>query len=156
MAYALGYKDSEYVVRVCDKILPEMLSVGKRFNVNVMTLLYWEQMMGNWGVTGNSESDIAIEEFDPYDSHFLYETLLGVDVKYSKYGDSVLFREMIKRMWPELLEWPINPPSAALKQRAAWLLKNAGIYSTLKSTKYHLNRVRYQLKHRKLTPGLGS
>ncbi len=65
MAYSLGYKESGYALTVCEKLIPEMLAAAKLSGINVMTLLYWEQMMGNWGVVGNSESDIAIEEFDP-------------------------------------------------------------------------------------------
>ena len=41
-----------------------------------MTGFYWEHMLGNWGTVGNSESDIAIEEINPFNSHLLYEIFL--------------------------------------------------------------------------------
>jgi hypothetical protein len=143
MAYPLGYKDSSYAIKMCDQLLPEMLAAAQRSGVNVMTLLYWENTMGNWGTVGNSESDIGLEEFDPYDSHFLYETFLAVDDKYRTYSNNTLFREMIKRMWPELLQWPINPPADNIRDRVVFLLKRAGIYPLLKQLKYQVNRARY-------------
>ena len=108
-----------------------------------MTLLYWENTMGNWGTVGNSESDIALEEFDPYDSHFLYETFLAVDEKYRTYTNNTLFREMIKRMWPELLQWPINPPADNARDRIVFLLKKAGIFPLLKQLKYQVIYARH-------------
>jgi hypothetical protein len=100
-----------------------------------MSLLLWEQLLGNWGAVGNSESDIAIEEFDPYDSHYMYETLLGVDEVAIKGNRHLMFREMLRRMWPELLEFPINPPST-FKDRIRWSLKRVGAYDALKMLRY--------------------
>jgi len=144
LARSLKFKNSPYAVEHCQKWLDGTLPLTRRFGVNVMTLLYWEQWRGNWGAIGNSESDIAIEEFDPFDSHYLYETLLGVDKKYTKYGESILFREMIKNMWPELLEFPINPP----RKRSDFLilaLKKTGLYSGLKSLAYKADWVIFKL-----------
>ena len=143
MAYAMGYKDSHYVIKQCEQLLPEMVSVARKFGINLMTLLYWEQMMGNWGAVGNSESDIAMEEFDPYDSHSLYEIFLGVEDKYTKYANSILFREMIQTMWPEVLNWPINPPRPG-QDRAKSALKKLRLHGLLKNVKYQVNYLRYR------------
>ena len=140
MAYKLGYTEScPYAIRQGEQILAELLPVGRKFNVNILTLLYWEQMMGNWGSVGNSESDIAIEEVNPYDSHKLYEIFLGVDGKYTKYNQSpcVLFKEMIRSMWPELLDQPINPPFT-MRSKVAWLLGRVGMFELLKKLKYQV------------------
>ena len=99
----VGHRGSPYEIRQAKQILAELLPVGRTYGLNVLTLLYWEHALGNWGVTGNSESDIAIEELNPFDSHLLYEILLGVDERYSKIRKSILFIEMIRNMWPELL-----------------------------------------------------
>jgi hypothetical protein len=99
-----------------------------------MTLFWWEILIGNWGVVGNSESDIAIEEFDPYDSHQLYETFLAVDAKYRTFRDNILFKELIRFMWPQLLCVPFNPPDSP-KDRAILMLNKIGIESTLRILK---------------------
>jgi hypothetical protein len=148
MAYALGYKDSQYVINLCEKLRPDLLHTARKFGINMMTLLYWEQMLGNWGTVGNSESDIAIEEFDPYDSHYLYEIFLGVESKYTKYTDNRLFQEIIRTMWPKLLEFPINPP-ASFAGRISHVLQCLGIYPVLKQLRYQLNYFRYRCISRK-------
>jgi hypothetical protein len=142
MAYKLGYKDGRYVLRQCEKLLTEMLPVAKKSGINVMTLLYWEQMLGNWGSVATSECAIAIQEVNPYNSHLLFEVFLGVDDKYTKYNKPVLFREMIRRMWPELLDWPINPPHT-MWNRVVWFIKNVGMFEMLKELQYQVNYLRY-------------
>ena len=125
-----------------EQILAEMLPAYRKFGVNVLTGFFWEHLMGNWGSTGNSESDIAIEEVNPTNSHYLYEIFLGVDDKYTKSNNNILFPKMIHRMWPELLEWPINPPHT-MRDNVCWLLKKVGMFELLKELKYQLNYVRY-------------
>lgn len=146
LARSLKYKDSPYAVNMCQKWLDETLPYAKEYSVDIMTLLLWEQLLGNWGVVGNSESDIAIDEFDPFDSHYVYELLLSIDPRYSKYSDSLLFREMIKRMWSELLEFPINPPYRNYDRVRSFLIKH-NLFSTLRNLVYSIDRFRYRLKH---------
>ena len=145
LSRSLKFKYSPYAVAQCQKWLDSTLPVAQKFGVNIMTLLYWEHWLGNWGAIGNSESDIAIEEFDPYNSHYLYETLLGVDVKYAKYGQNILFRKMIKKMWPELLEFPINPPHKR-SDYINFALKKMGLYKGLKSLAYKVDWIKYRYK----------
>ena len=142
VAYKLGYPDSDYVLEKSVAICQDLVDTSRRFQVNALTLLYWEQMMGNWGTVGNSESDIAIEEIDPYDSHALYETFLGVDPQYCRYKESpcVFFREMIHTMWPRLLDWPINPPFT-VRNRRDQLLGTMGLFAPLKELKYRMKQL---------------
>lgn len=149
MAYKLGYKDDRYALKQSKQILAELLPVGRKFGINVLTLLYWEHTMGNWGSTGNSESDIAIEELDPYNSHLLYEFFLGVDDRYTKYNNPVIFTVMIRNMWPELLEWSISP-AYKMRDKVVGFLKKIGIGGLLKDLKYQANYLRYFYKERHL------
>lgn len=145
IAYKMKYKNDQYAITQGKKILSELLPVAREFGLNVLTLLYWEHWLGNWGATGNSESDIAIEEINPFDSHLLYETLLGVDSKYSKYNNPVIFKEMIKKMWPDLADWPINPP-LGFRNKLTYVFKRMGMYSFLKEIKYQAFYARYRFK----------
>ena len=145
MAYLLKYKKCHYVIKQCEKIMADILPVARESGINVLDLFYWEQRLGNWGAVRNSESCIAIEKVDPYDSHMLCEIFLGVDEKYKNYQETpcVLFREIIRNMWPDLLEWPINPPFD-IRDKVTGLLLNVGIFHQLKELKYQLN---YLLHH---------
>jgi hypothetical protein len=144
MAYKLEYKECRYVRNQCEKLVAEMQPVAKKFGINAMVLLYWEQRLGNWGATRNSESLIAIEKIDPFNSHLLYETFLGVDERYRNYLESpcVFFREMIRHMWPDLLEWPINPPYV-LQDKVIWLLVELGLYELLREIQYQVNYLKH-------------
>lgn len=144
MAYKFGYKESRYVMRQCQEVLAEILPEARMFGINALVLLYWEQRLGNWGAIRNSESYIAIDKVDPFNSYLLNEIFLGVDEKYKNYVETpcVFFRDMIRSMWPELLEWPINPPYT-VRDNAAWFLKKVGIFEPLKEIKYQASYVRY-------------
>lgn len=147
MAYKLTYKKCSYVIRQCEQLLAEMMPVARKFHINVLSLFYWEQRLGNWGAVKNSESLIALEKLDPYNSHLLNEIFLGVDEKYRDYRQApcILFREMIRSMWPELLEWPVNPP-CDMRDRVTSFLEKVGIFGLLKELKYQMSYVIYNLK----------
>lgn len=147
LARSLKFRNSPYAVEQCQKWLDSTLPIARIHGVNTMTLLLWEQLLGNWGTVGNSESDIAIEEFDPYNSHYLYEILLGIDKKYTKYGEGILFSEMIRQMWPELLEFPFNPPYKK-PDFIKFLLKKIGLFTPLKTLYYKVDRMKFRLTHR--------
>ena len=145
MTYKLGHKDEPYAIQECEQIIDEMIPAYKKYEINVMTGVYWEHMLGNWGVTGNSESDIAIEEVNPMNSHMLYEIFLGVDDKYTKYNNTILFQRMIRNMWPELLNWPINPPHK-MRSKLQNILKKIGLFEIFKKLKYQFNYNIYKIK----------
>ena len=143
MAHRLGYRDSPYATEACQKLLPEMMPVARKFGINVMTLLYWEQLRGNFAAMGNSESDIAIEEFDPFNSHALFEIFLGVEPKFTTYHNNILFRKMIERMWPELLRWPVNPPGDHIREKVAYLTKRFRLHPVIKNIQYRFDDAHY-------------
>ena len=144
LAYTLRFKKSRFAIRECERWLEEIRPTARKYNLDIMTLLLWEQLLGNWGAVGNSESDMAIEEFDPYDSHYVYETLLGIDGRCIGGNRHMIFREMIRQMWPELLEFPINPP-ANLKAWRDKGLQKLGIKGLAKSLKYRACEICYHL-----------
>jgi hypothetical protein len=139
-AYKLGYTKSAYVIDQCEKYLTEMLPVAKKFGVNPMIILYWEQRLGNWAATRNSESKIAIDKIDPYNSHLLNEIFLGVDERYKDYQADlcILFREIIRSMWPELLDYPVNP-SVTMRDKIKTFMIKIQAYEILKEFKYQLS-----------------
>jgi len=142
LAHCLRYRRSKYAAVQCEKWLREAEGAAKENGVDIMQLFLWEMLLGTWGNVGNSESDIAIEEFDPYDSHLVYETMLSVDRKHTSGSLPDLFRGMFREMWPELLEFPFNPRDGYV-DRIVGLLVGIGIYGRLKRAKYWLDYARY-------------
>lgn len=138
LAYKMKYHKSSYALDQCEKILSELMPIAKRADINIMTIFQWEQNKGNRWVVGNSESDIAIEEIDPFDSHLLYEYFLGVDDIYTDYENPIIFKKIIQYMWPELLDWPVNPPYTT-KDKLKNILKILGLFEPLYHLKYKFN-----------------
>ena len=151
LAYLLRYPGSPYAVKECASWLETARPAARRHGLNIMDFFLWEVLLGNWGSVGNSESDIAIEEFDPYASHLLYETFLSVDPKYRTFRNNILFHELIHHMWPQLLSLPFNPPDSR-KDRLVLILNKLGIVQVLRKLKANLyeSYYNYRLKSRNL------
>ena len=142
LSYMLKYRKSNYAVRECERWLANSKHIAEQYGLNIMTLFWWEILIGNWGSVGNSESDIAIEEFDPYASHFLYETFLSVDAKYRTFRDNILFEKLVGFMWPELLEVPVNPPDH-FRDYLITALHKIGVERYFRSLKYSFYKLLY-------------
>lgn len=78
-------------------------------NINLIDFLYWEQRMGNWGAQFPAEQDIAVEEISPFNCRLLIENLLSSSRHLRSAPDYILYQDMIRTMWPEILSFPINP-----------------------------------------------
>lgn len=143
LAWCLKYKKSKFAVDQCDKWLQEALNVAEKFHVDIMKLFLWEMLLGNWGAVGNSESDIAIEEFDPYNSHYIYEIMLSPQIKQ---GD--IFTGLYRELWPELLMFPFNPPDT-IKDMIKSLLTRIGIAGILKRVQYRTDHWKFRKYYNK-------
>jgi hypothetical protein len=139
LARSIKYISSEYAVLQCEKWLYQAKSVAEKYNVDLMKMFDFEILTGSWAAVGNSESDIAMEEFDPYNSHFMYEIMLSLGKKYQKAG---IFEAIIRNMWPELLEYPFNP----VQNKADFvkvIMKKWNIFHPIKEKIYLFDKWRY-------------
>ena len=69
-------------------------------------LFYWEHRMSRWCAENLCESDIAFDTWAVVNSRKVYEMMLSLDFEDRLSGRA--FLEVIRQMWPELLEYPIN------------------------------------------------
>jgi hypothetical protein len=127
-----------YATTQCERWLQEAKEIAETYNLDIMKLFSWESMLPNWGAVGNAESDIAIEEFDPYSSYYIMEIMLSVD---QNQGD--IFEGMFREMWPELLEFPLNPPDTMSDWIKQWLSR-VGLFQPLKRAIYRFDRWKYR------------
>jgi hypothetical protein len=144
LAYMIKHRRSSYAVRECGNWLESARPIARQYGLNIMTLFWWEVLIGTWGAVGNSESDIAIEEFDPFASHQIYELMLSVDAKYRTFKDNIFFDELIRYMWPELLEVPVNPPQG-MKAWRDWALHQLGVEQAVRKLKFTFHEAWYHL-----------
>lgn len=129
LAELAGYKNLEYPMQEYAKWLERSCDVAKEHDVSILDLFYWEERMGNWGALGPSETDIAMEEFSPFNCRDLLTVMLSVNKKYRDMFSSRLYREMVKKMWSEALSEPVNPSARFALIR---ILKNLRLYPTVR------------------------
>ena len=113
-----GYGTERFAVRALAAWLD---GTQPRHGINPLDLFMWEHDCGSWLAMVQLEFDIAWREiFTPFDCRELLATMLATQPAQRKGPRSPLFQEMIRRLWPELLEFPINPHHTATGARA-WL-----------------------------------
>lgn len=111
LAALTGFGSNAYAIRAFDGWLGPARQAEQDYGYKILDLFHWEQRLGNWQAMSQLEWDIVQEEFAPYNSRALLETLLAVNMKYRVGRTGTLFTEIIKRLWPEVLCQPINPMS---------------------------------------------
>ena len=65
--------------------------------------------MGRWGALYPAEQDIQIEEFSPYNNRYLIRTLMCVPQELRCAPKYKFWVDMMRRMWPEVVNYPFNP-----------------------------------------------
>ena len=101
---------SEAAIRVLQRWLDEASPAAWCCGFPLLDLYYWEVRMGRWTPEIQAHLDLAVESFTPFNCRALQEMLLSVDEKdRDKRSGSALSIRIIRELWPELLEFPINP-----------------------------------------------
>ena len=110
--------------------------IAVRHGVPVLDLFGWEQGHGCWLAATQIEFDIAWQEiFTPFNCRKVLLHFLSVEERLRGYPGNLMHKDLISRMWPELLAVPINPSSQGqntLLAKAKSGIKR-GIKSILKS-----------------------
>ncbi len=84
--------------------------IREHYNFNVLDLFYWEQRIGRWFAMNCLEYDIAwLDIFLPCNSRQVLVDFLSVDERYRVPDKYLLFKQLILKMWPDVLSEPINP-----------------------------------------------
>jgi hypothetical protein len=128
-----GRDDSPYAVQMAQQWLDEVIvNDVEETGVSIWDLFYWEQFIGNWGVAGQASSDLAIEEFFPFNCRNIIELSYGLDDL--AYEDSPLFIALINNMWPEAFSEPVNPKNKFEKCMTFCksLLRKLGIFNKIR------------------------
>ena len=139
-AYKYGYVNSPYANKISKKWFSEAFPFCKRYDIDPLTLFYWEQRLGNWGSIGNAESDIAIEEINPFNSYSIFELMLQVRKKDCRNDKNILFDEIIEYLEPSLAKVPINPVFG-IKNRVKSILKKEPLFTFLDFVKFKLGAI---------------
>ena len=86
---------------------------GEMMNYDPFDMFFWEHREGTWLTCVLLESDVAFDTFELFNCRALAEKMLSVPVEQRK--ESAIHYGIIKRLWPVLLQWPINAPPFRLQ-----------------------------------------
>ena len=100
---------SPFAVKHFSRWYEESLPVARQNNVDILDLFYWEHRMGSWQPMSQLEWDIVQEEFTPFACREYHSVLMGVDNRHRRPPGYRMYRDMMQRLWPEVLNEPINP-----------------------------------------------
>ena len=138
------YHNSKFALEAISEWLNGSLNIAKEYNVIIEKLFYWELRFGTWAPMYNSELDIAVEEFSPYNCRDLINNSLSTPASFRIKPDHILYTKLINNLWPELLEISINPHSNRLinKNKKKFILKGMDFLRKIKI--YNLARFFYR------------
>ncbi len=84
---------------------------------NILDLFHWEVSTGSWQTQSQLEWDIVHDTFTPFNNRELLDIMLHIDTKYRSKPNYTLYRETMKKLWPEVLLEPINPETTKVKYK---------------------------------------
>ncbi len=117
-----------FAVNAFEKWLVELSD--KAYNFNLLDLFYWEQRCGNWLAMTQLEFGMVWKEIvTPFNCRKLLIDMLSIDENYRMPPEYKLHKELILKLWPDVLCEPINPhmkkkPKDSIKSYIKHRLKN--------------------------------
>ena len=126
---AIHFPDNKYLERYYQEWLDKNQSLIKSYNYKILDFIHWEQDITNFAGQNTHYSRHHVKLFSVFNSREILKIMLSVDPKYRDAKDPVFFRELIKKMWPNLLKYPFNP---TIKENLILLMKKIRIYNSYK------------------------
>lgn len=93
-----------------DRWIDENKDLVEKANINMMDLFYWEHRLANFGVKYVANQDIAVDEFSAFNNREMF-LLLMKSKHENKIDHKVIFKDIINKLDPKLMTYPINPTS---------------------------------------------
>ena len=103
-----------------------------KYNINILDLMHWEQRVGNWGAMTLAEYEMVHESLCPYSCRRYIESMLRVPFRHRTNPEYRLHHEIMAAMWPEVLDFDINPAENRLQKAVEDVLYRSGLYDFIK------------------------
>ncbi len=130
-----GMRGSRMALEQFENWLVSTREVSRESGVPLLDLFYWEQRIGSWAAMSYSEYDIAFESFSPMNCRLFLSTMLGVKKNCRQTMNNSLHRALIKKMWPQALNYLINPQQK-MSSKLIMKMKRTPLHGILKTIKY--------------------
>ena len=101
--------DSDFTRRHFDAWLAEATPQAK-LGFRLLDLFFCEHRMPNWLAVAQTQFDIIHDTFSPYSNRRLLLLMWATPPETRIKPRCLMYQELIRSMWPELLQFPFNPP----------------------------------------------
>ena len=125
-----GWDDIPFIKTQINGWLENARMIKDDYGYELPDLFYWENGMGGWLARNHLEWDIVREEHFPFNSRALQDISLSVDYRYRGLPGNTFFMEVIRNLWPEVLQEPIYPKktwSRLFRKTIKNVLKESGL-----------------------------
>lgn len=112
--------------------LASLRSLAQRCNLDVLDLLHWEHRVGSWAAMSFHEYEMTFEVLCPYSCRGYIELLLAVPFKYRTKPEYLLQTLIARRLWPEVLRFPVNPSDSRARKAIEDFLYRTNLYDVMK------------------------
>ncbi len=92
------------------KAASQWLSSVPPTNLRALDLFYWEGREGGWTAMTLAEMDLVQESFIPFNCRLFLKNGLSLPRSFRGPPNHSMHEALMRRMWPEVLGEPINPP----------------------------------------------
>jgi hypothetical protein len=118
------------------------MTAPQGYGIELLDLFEWEQGCGNWlAITQLAFSLAWRDVFTPFNCREVLATLLAAPARHRVAPEYRIYRALIQRLWPDVLDEPINPHKAKARTNDLW--RAARFLS-----KYSVARLRYCVSRR--------
>lgn len=132
---AIHYPDNKYLANYYQNWLYRNQKTIHNFEYEILDFIHWEQDITNFAGQNTYYAHHYVNLFSIFNSREIIKIMLAVDHKYRDGKDTIFFRYLIKKMWPELLKYEFNP---TIKNIIIILLKKIKIYPLYKTIQIKL------------------
>jgi hypothetical protein len=125
------FEDHAFCVAEYNEWLHKNQPVFSRFGYNTLDMFYWEEVVANRMGKSTTDCHALHHSILPvFNCRYLMNTMLGVNVRHRDKQNHVLYLELIRALWPEVLSEPINP---GIKKRIIRLMQKVKLYNVYRS-----------------------
>jgi len=126
---AIHSPDNKYLSNFYQKWLDRNKQIIQKYGYEILDFIHWEQDITNFAGQNTYYAHHYVNLFSIFNSREIIQIMLAVNPKLRDGKDTIFFKYLIEKIWPELLQYPFNPTR---KDKIILFMKKIKIYPIYK------------------------
>jgi hypothetical protein len=136
----MGYGNLKYAQKYYSQWLFKNDIIFKDGGLCNLDMLYWEERIGSWAAKGKTERNLTVDYFSIFNSRKLIELMLSTKRNHRDTHFCTLFEQIVEHIYPEALNYPINP---SRKIKNIKLMKKLHLYNLYREIFIRINKLKF-------------